>query len=296
MTLNMTMGPLPDDYGSWSASRKQSFLWTERILKTKYETLPPLKKIDIPGLFLTALKKKMDRQSDESPADWKKAIHAHGSVAQVKFVPVADTPFTGLFKGAEHGFLRISVTADPSDRGVAPGLALKLLVDGKPSGNVSLLVSLTGQGKNHNLFANEYSNIVPVVKSVGPLLINLIFARVTKYPTKLSLEDMSEFDQHGKPVAKKYHPAQLYLVPNSTLGFSEMPHDFRTDMAKIPIGTAIFEVFGVDPEQADEKLMGQPEYRDRAQLIGHLVTTSDFVASSYGDSQLFFRHQRFRDR
>ncbi|HBC17586.1 MAG TPA: hypothetical protein DC022_02250, partial [Alcanivorax sp.] len=51
-------------------------------------------------------------------------------------------------------------TGDPSDRGFAPGLALKLLVDGKRSENVSALYTLSGQGDNHNIFANELSNYV----------------------------------------------------------------------------------------------------------------------------------------
>jgi hypothetical protein len=46
----------------------------------------------------------MDRLSDEAPSNWKKAIHAHGSVAKVKFLPTPNSPFTGLFKGADYGF------------------------------------------------------------------------------------------------------------------------------------------------------------------------------------------------
>jgi hypothetical protein len=70
------LGSLPVDYQSWKAHRKQEFLWYDKILKSKYDELPPLKKIDIVSLFLTALKSKIDRQSDEAQANWKKAIHA----------------------------------------------------------------------------------------------------------------------------------------------------------------------------------------------------------------------------
>ncbi|MFM7371963.1 MAG: hypothetical protein ACKO2Z_30075 [Sphaerospermopsis kisseleviana] len=290
------LGSLPNDYQSWSAKQKQDFLWNEKILKSKYDELPPLEKIDIPGLFLTALKTKMDREYDEAPPKWKKAIHAHGSVAKIKIVSTGDSPFTGLFKGVNHGFLRVSVTADPADRGVAPGLAIKLLVDGKSSGNFSALVSLTGQGKNYNLLSNEFSNIVPVVNEFGPILINLIFSRVTRYPTKLYLEDMSEVDQHGQTVSNPHYPSQLFLVPNRELKFSEAPHDFRKDFTTISSDTQLFSIYAVDPKKIDGKLMGKPEYRQKAQLIGHITTTSEFVSSFYGDSQLFFRHQRFKNR
>ncbi len=293
--------PLPTDYESWSAAQKQDLLWNNRILKSKYDELPSLKKIDVPGLFLTILTIKMDRLSDEAPRKWKKAIHAHGSVAKVKFLPAADTPFTGLFKGADYGLLRLSVTGEPADRGFAPGLALKLFVDGKPSENFSALVSLTGQGENYNFFANELSNIVPVVKSFGPKLINSIFRRTSKFPTKLYLQGLGQIDQQGRRESTPHYPYQIFLVPNANIQFAESPpHDFRHDLATIPSGTSLFSVYAVNPGQVGDSAAGnaadatnQPGYRQKAQLIGHIETTSEFVSSFYGDSRLFFRHQRF---
>jgi hypothetical protein len=290
------LGSLPTDYESWSAAKKQAFLWENRILKSRYDVLPPLEKIDVVGLFLTVLRKKMDRRSDEAPTEWKKAIHAHGSVAKVKFTPSSDTPFTGLFQGADYGLLRLSVTGEPSDRGFAPGLALKLMVDGHPSENVSALVSLTGQGQNYNFFARELSNIVPVVNQVGPRLINLIFRRVTKYPTKLYLADFGRIDQTGQTVSKSYYPNQIFLVPTKAVQGSESPHDFREDLSKIPAETIIFSVYGGDPNKVSGDTTNNDDYRQQAQLIGHIHTTSEFVNSFYGDSQLFFRHQRFLNR
>jgi hypothetical protein len=134
--------PWPQHYLSWDASRKQNFLWENKILQSKYDKLPPLRKIDVIGLFLTRLKKKMDWLSDETPPKWRKAIHAHGSIAKIKFIPTPNTPFTGLFQGADHGLLRLSLVGDPTRRGFAPGLAIKWLVDGKPSADFSALVSL----------------------------------------------------------------------------------------------------------------------------------------------------------
>ncbi|WP_392533079.1 hypothetical protein [Nostoc sp. C117] len=285
------LGSLPEDYQSWKAAQKQDFLWNSRILKSKYDELPPLKKIDIIALFFTVLKTKMDRQSDEAPINWKKAIHAHGSVAKIKFIPTNNTSFSGLFKGADYGLLRLSVTGDPSDRGFAPGLAIKLFVDENHSENFSALVSLVGQGKNYNFFANELSNIVPIAKSLGPIITNLIFTRVTKYPTKLYLEDLGEINQYGEKESKAYYPAQIFLVPNPNIKFPENPHDFRNDLATISAGTSLYSVYGVSQEEATDK----NDNRQKAKVIGHIETTSEFVSSFYGDSQLFFRHQRFRN-
>ena len=294
---------LPQDYQTWSARQKQEFIWEEKIIPSQYKTLPALKKIDVAGLFLTLLRVKMDCQADEAPHGWKKAIHAHGSVAKVKFNSTENTPFTGLFKGADYGLLRLSLTGDPADRGFAPGLALKLFIDGQKSANFSALVSLSGQGNNYNFFANELSNIVPEERSLGPKLINLIFRRVTKFPRKLYLQDFGIFNQYGQKETNPYYPWRLFLVPNPDLKFSSTPHDFRNDLATIAPGTKIFDVYAVNPSQlGDQEAVeeaGQIEednYRRQAQLIGSLSTTSDFICSDYGDRQLFFRHQRFANR
>ena len=291
------MGQLPAEYQSWSASKKQEFLWKDRILKSRYDALPPLKKIDVIGLFVTALRKKMDRQSDEAPVKWEKAIHAHGSVAKIKFSPTKDTPFTGLFKGADYGLVRLSVTGDPADRGFAPGLAIKFLVDGAQSENFSALVSLTGQADNYNFFAHEFSNIVPVVNQLGPKLINLIFRRVTRFPTKLYLQAFGLTDQTGQRAHTPHYPAQIFLVPSQDVQFPDsLPHDFRDDLANITAGTLLFSVYAADPVKVKGDATNNPDYRQQSQLIGHIQTTSEFVSSFYGDSQLFFRHQRFQNR
>jgi hypothetical protein len=291
--------PLPPDYLAWSAQAKQDWLWRQGILPSEYEQLPALKKIDVIGLFLTALKVKMDDVVDQAPPGWRKAIHAHGTVAKIKFVPAANNPFTGLFKGADYGLLRMSVTGDPKARGFAPGLAIKFLVDGKPAANVSALVSLTGQGQNYNLFAHELSNIVPVVNEIGPKLINWIFSRVSRFPTKLYLEGLGQVDQQGHLEPHPHYPTQIFLVPNPELHFPEQPgHDFRVDLATIPAGTSLFSVYAVDPASEDSPngALDPAAYRQKAQLIGQIETTSEFIASAYGDSQLFFRHQRFQNQ
>ena len=289
------LGPLPVDYQSWTADQKQQFLWEERILPSQYKTLPPLKPIDVVGLFRTALRKKMDRQSDQVPTPWEKAVHTHGSVAKIKFVSAVNTPFTGLFEEADYGLLRMSLAGDPRRRGVAPGLAIKLFVDGTPSANVSALVSFMGQGKNYNVLANEFSNIVPPVRQIAPKLINLMLMRVSWFPNKLSVKDWATVNQYGEPVPNPHAPNQIFLVPNSKIRFvSRAPHDFRDDMAKISPDTRLFTVYAVDPKRVKESKTTPVKLRRLARCIGYIDTTSKFVSSFYGDRQLFFRHQRFR--
>jgi hypothetical protein len=284
--------PLPDNYESWTAADKQDYLWNQRILLTAYTTLPPLTAIDVIGLFLTPLRIKMDRQTDQVPRTWKKAIHAHASVATVRYISQPGTPYTGVFRDAQHGLIRLSLTGDPARRGFAPGMALKLLRDKVPSANLSALVSLTGQGENYNYFANDLSNIVPVVPQIGPKLINQIFRRVSRYPTKLFLENLAEYDQNGTKEPSPVFPEQIFFVPNPQLGFPAAPvRDFREDLASLSPETVLYDVLATPPDQPSGD-----DLRAKATKIGTLVLSSPFVSSAYGDDTLFFRHQRFGNR
>jgi hypothetical protein len=128
-------------------------------------------------------------------------------------------------------------------------------------------------------------------------LINLIFRRVSKFPTKLWLQDFGEVNQHGQLETHLHHPYQIFLVPNPAIQFPvSPPHDFRHDLATVAPGTSLFLVYGVEPSKVEDRLIGKPRHRQNAQLIGQIETTSEFVASDYGDRRLFFRHQRFRNQ
>ena len=188
-----------------------------------------------------------------------KPIHPRGALAKVKFVPSSGHDFTGLFQGADHGLLRLSVTGDPSDRGFAPGLALKLFVDGKRSENVSALYTLSGQGDNHNIFANELSNYVQaeVNETLGT---TTLFSLVSSKPTLLVMSDMAKVNQDGSTVGSAKTPSQIYFVPNSSLknSTSAAPHDFRDDLAAIPAGTKVYDVYGTTKSIRPRSGLGSP--------------------------------------
>ena len=291
MELAKEAEPLPQDYEHWTAEEKLNFLWTNRILPSRYGELPSLERINVLGLFLTPLRVKMDREADQTPRRWKKAIHAHGSVAKVSFKALEATPWTGLFQGAGFGLLRLSLTGAPEARSFAPGMALKLLRDKLPSGNLSALVSLTGQGNNYNFFANELSNIVPIVREFGPKAINLIFKRVTHYPTRLYLQNLAQADEKGVQISDPHYPDQVFFQPAPDLVFPSSPgHDFRLDLETLTPGSTLYNVLAAQPDTAR-----QDNQRQHAVAIGSLVLESEFAASHYGDNQLFFRHQRYQN-
>lgn len=295
----------PSNYESMKACEKQDVLWN-KIQETAYKELPDYRKFgpaQMLGMSKQEVAIKGKTYSDFAPQGWRKFLHGRASVAKTKIVPVAGSKYTGIFQGAECALLRISITFKPEDKGlilpgmpVAPGLALKVLRDGNYSTNVSALVSLDGQGTEYNFFKFPMSNIVPIGTALGQKMVHKIFLSASKYPEELGTQEMAEIDTKGVKATNVVPPRQLFFVPDSNLKFSSEPHDVRLDFAKIPVGTTIYKIFA-----APEKYMNfnygeyKPEmvsqFLKESEHIADIVTTSDFVASEFGDDGIFFRHQ-----
>lgn len=265
-----------------SAAEKQGVLWS-KIERSRYEQLPLWKSIDVFRFALLNMSVSMDRVSDEMPEGRNKMIHTYGSVAKCQFIPAVGQPFSGLFAGSSYGLIRLSLAADPQGLGVTPGLALKFMVDGAPSENLIAMFSLDGQGDNSNFFANTFSNIVSEPNNQALKVLKLIFARASKHPTKLSLVPLSSIAENGQTVAPALirAPAQVFLVPSQEAQLPSAPgREFRRDLETLPAGTTLYTLYGTEKEGSARILIGQVQ------------TTSDFVASKYGDENLFFRHRR----
>jgi hypothetical protein len=267
----------PDNYISFSATAKRDWIWNQGILKTKFKTLPPFEDIKVFSLLFLSLSKKMNHQLDFVPRKWKKPIHRRSVVAKVKFVPATDSPLTGIYSQESIGLLRASLTYRPDKRGVAPGLALKMFVDGQMSRDVSFLNSLESQGQNYNFFAKPFSNFVPPAKSSGAKFISWIFRRAAKRTNYISADHLAEINPNGTKVDVNELIAPGKLVLKATSDDTNLPvlpkRDVRKDLMKIPAGTTLFEVYASN------------------KIIGTIVLESNFIASQFGDDQLFFRHQ-----
>ena len=295
---------IPDDYNDWPACTKQEHLWVNGAMRTEYDDgeRPALAPVDTLGLVSRVLWDKVKKVSDVAPPGYSKPIHAHGAMAKVAFEKTGEHPYTGLFQGSDCGLLRLSVTADPADMGaVAPGLAWKAFVDGARSENVSALYTLTGQGGNHNLFANEMSQYV--LPETDSLASTLLFSLVTSKPTRLMVDDMAEVTQDGTRVGSAKAPTQIYFVPTDQVRnrFSSAAHDFRDDLLELPAGTVLYDVYATDQAIRTSWFPWvtqryQRERRNSAVKIGQLKLTSPFNVSHFGDSGVFFKHQRYEDR
>lgn len=293
-----------EKYEALTGCQKSEFLWS-KIQDTKYDSLPELEKFGFWELWRMAiphlLLPKVTPGSDFSPKPWTKFIHKRGTTALVEFVPnEAASKYSGLFSsGPLCGLLRLSVTFRPDpedDRGFAPGLALKIFRDGAPSANVSALVSLEGQGGNHNFFAAPLTNIVPEISGLGAQLVRRVFSKYSDRPEEVKIENFFSQDLWGKAVESPVSARQIFFVPKAHKT-SEEAHDFRESLAQIPEGEEIYEVKLV-PAEAQSRV-NYDSYTEEekikaleiAETVGVIKLKSSFVASSYGDDRILYRHQ-----
>jgi hypothetical protein len=285
---SQALAALPEGFQSWTAAQKQAFLWNERILPSKYETLPKITALRC-GQILSTLKaiatldKSFDIASDELIEGRVKIVHGYGSAVQVEFQADPTSPYTGLYQGA-LGIARLSLAAPPSKDSFVPGMAVKFFADGLPSANVHVMQSVDGQGSNKNVLAFPFTNRVPDAKGFATKTISKWFARFSP-AFDLGVDHLSFANADGSPVTSPVFPFQIYFVPTpraQALLDAKTENDFRNELEKIPANTVLYEVWA----RSDAYAGGL------STIIGALTTRSEFVASKYGDEKLGFQHRR----
>jgi hypothetical protein len=288
----------PSNYDGLGACQKQDLLW-EKVKATSYQELPDFRKfgaLELLALSRQEIALKGRHPSDFAPQGWKKLIHGRGALAKVKIVP-RNQRYTGIFQGADCALLRLSITFKPSgNKPVAPGLALKVLRDGAGSANISALVSLSGQEKDFNFFKFPLSNIVPTGHDFGQKIVHKIFSKVSGSPEELLANDMAKIDSHGQASREIVAPRQLFFVPQEGLKFASEEHDVRKDFLTIPAQTTIYRIHAAsERERGFDYANYTPEtaatFLKDSDYIADVVTTSEFIASEFGDDGIFFRHE-----
>ncbi len=277
---------LPAQYQKLSAQEKLEILWNDNLVPNEYAENPDIKSLGLFDLLKlmskSFLSKSFDHTSDEMPEGRVKLLHPFGSVVQVEYVADKKAEASGLLKSGAIGLARLSLAGNPNLLGYTPGMGLKLLVDGKPSVNLHVMNSLSGQDDDQNFFAKEFSNILPT-PPLALVLLSQAFAQVKKPPTELNVDGITKVYSNGKNVsADKVKPVyQIVLRPNPKLAIpSDSEYDFRDELAAVPENSVIYTVFTRETKEAELK------------KVGRLVTRSPFVATAYGDKSLFFQHQR----
>lgn len=143
-----------------------------------------------------------------------KGIHCVGSTGKVKFVPnESNHLYTGIFKGAEHGIIRLSVAKPtiPVMKEMAPGMGLKFLRDGVDSANLVAMYSVDGQ-PSFNYFEHDWSNHIPSFTSKMLIPLAEAFTKATPYINTIGLSDWAAYDQHGNKEQPRF-PWKLRFEP-----------------------------------------------------------------------------------
>jgi hypothetical protein len=273
----------PAGYQAQESCVKQDYLWNNRLEPTQYRRLPAVTG-SWTSLFssigsLIFLNQTFDHTSDALPGARQKIIHSHGSVAKVQIEIFPDSPFTGVYSpGKSCGIARLSLAGSESSLGYTPGMALKILLDGKPSINFHVMDSLNGQGRNRNFFAHTFTNRLPAPRGFTLNSIELALAATGRDLKHLPIAHGARIDRDGNRVFATVTPKQIAFVPLQSDAIpASSRNDFRIDLASISGTAPLYDVFGLDGTNNWVK-------------IGRVSLMSKLIASEFGDRHLFFQH------
>jgi hypothetical protein len=282
-----------------SASAKQDAIW-EAVQATARSTGSWPSTLSLLQLFIESMDTTFDTVADDLPMQglgglWHrtKLIHSVGAIAKVRWESNDNSTalgYTGIFKGAENGFVRMSAAKKPEPataRSFVPGVGIKFLRSGVKSANFVAMDSLRGQ-PSWNFFAHDLTNHAPNLPNSAGFAekkLKSTFATASHYPVFVGLSDFASYDENGMEESPRF-PFRLIFHPRSDLRSrfgDRAPRDgdeYVSQLSSLEEGTS-YDIYAED----------QPTVNPV--LIGRLVFTSAPTPSSFSDETLFFQHQRF---
>ena len=99
-------------------------------------------------------------------------------------------------------------------------------------------------------------------------------------PIFLTVNHVATVDRNGTEVHNVISPYQIFFQPADGLHLNDTAADFRAELAKIPLGTKLYDVFATMNEHVTKPI-----------LVGSVITESPFIASEYSDRKLYFQHE-----
>jgi len=284
---------------SLTACQKADSMWNDKIIPTIYGDLPALTAPGVLDLFSLAKTcftiRSLTNDSDELDVGHRKLVHAWGAEASFRFVSSKSARgYTGIYEsGSDCVIGRLSMATKPTKTTTVPALALKFFISGHTSENLHIMNSTSGQ-ESHNFFEMPFSNIIPPPDSFAKRLMLKLFRKAAVAygakdpdPTHLTVEHLAKIQVDGTAVVTPKSPYRLVFKPTMAAGAlmkdATVDTDFRQNLARYPIDQVMYDVYAMDEgESADDLPVNK--------LVGHLIPTSNIVASSYGDEKLNFRH------
>jgi len=224
----------------------------------------------------------------------KKLIHTVGVIGQA-VLTITSNPhnYTGLFaSGATELLIRFSAAQEPAttqgDGCLTPGIAIKALRSGVPSGNVFSMFSLMGQD-SFNFFKHDLSNHPPNLGDWAPLPLRLVrdaFEKASRFPTLLGLSSFAAYDKNGVYASSPKFPFRIVFHPTSSL-HEQFPDSypgisFAQQLEQNVKPGTIYDVYAQNTPTATTLFH-----------IGRLDLTTPLTTSHFGDRTMFHQHTSF---
>jgi len=258
-------------------------------------------------------------QDDAHPPDRDKIICSAGGVVApctIEWRPQVSRYFTGMFRRADFGLLRLSSVTQPCRPSswspypaLLPMIALKLFRDGSsPSANVVLARQKSGQ-KESNFLAHAVSNHFTENVALPFKAVLEVFKRYSSFPTFTGLADLATTGQDGQEEESPIAPYAMILLAPDRLrnrkvdASAQLIDQFRTFVA----GDLLFEIYAVPEPVSAARLKANQTGAWRADClercpspkavwrVGDLRLSAPFVASEFSDRKLFFQHHLFEE-
>jgi hypothetical protein len=241
----------------------------------------------------------MPKQCRYNRSKW---IHPKGVVTKCEFVPVG-SEYTGLFKGAKYGIVRLSNAKGPFES--IPGIAIKFFRNNWRSGDIIAMYDLAGQN-TCNFFENVLSNHVCPPSSVPLKILEGNFKFASKYTTKLGLSDFARYTEDGIEEKDVRFPFQLFFEPSreaknridSIISKLSEPYDLVDILDNFDFSNLVlYNVYAKDaPGSVLKPTVDDIKKSSSIKLIGVIkIGDSKFIKSLYADTTLFFRHTSMED-
>lgn len=292
------VGDAVDEYQNQTAVAKFNFL-KSKIAQTP-DAAPWPSSLDLANLFLEDMSITMDSTVDHFDQlpnpNRHKLIHSQGFHAEAK-VTWLNNPYTGLFKKADFGFIRVAPAVAPDysqsssvDGGFTPGVGIKFFRDGVQSGNIVFLNSLEPVA-SWNFFKHELSNHLDTnhLSFAKQLLAKKFGTAPSDWAGFVGLNEFAGWNQDGAeiPSSTLNFPFQLVLKPDAAL------------QAAVPdSGTGLelsAQVHGMKAGQHLYDIYAKATPTAPLQKIGAISLGSAFASSAYGDQRMFLQHTRYDD-
>jgi hypothetical protein len=275
--------PEVESYENQTASAKVNELWSQIIAEqTSGPTTNPA------GILAQGIQTSFDNARDVVPAGREKGIHSVGTICKFDFAVANDSPYTGLLApgSKSEGLLRMGPALEVTkSSGLVPGLGIKLLRGGVPSGNFVALVTLNPlDDDNYNFFSEDFSNHIPTADTLLTKSLVNKFKQGSSCPNKVGLSDLTAFDANGAKADSNVFPFKLAMRPNWQIENVPMEQaELMNKLTEVPVNVALFDIFAYEsPTAAPQK-------------IGSFVPNDSCVTSQFGDADFFIRHQRIEE-